>query len=454
MKLKGFALTFLLCIVLFSFLFFLWTRGRPKIQVTPEKAPLDVPVQITISNLAAHEQVTIEAYLKVKDDLILSSHAAFEADKNGRVNVTSQAPNSGSYHGIDPMGLFWSMTPTDKTITTMPLNKEEVVLNVFSKNKLLTQKKIYRLHVSPDVEKKEIREQGIVGTLFYPKNMKSGPGIIVVTGSSGGIPITISQLLASHGYTVLALAYFQTEGLPDKLENIPLEYFQNALLWFKKQPQVDRTRIALWGISYGGELILLLGSMFPEKMSAIVAYVPSSYVYGGIPEFNKPAWTYKNQPISFMPSPTTEEILNAVKEGKVPFHKGTVEDPHEPALLYLYGLQKFSESIEKSTIPVENIHCPILIFSGEDDKMWPSTLYGNRIMERLDQKRSTIERKHIHFPSAGHYFEIPYAPSICQPYYHPVVKFWCAMGGTAEGNARASSQSWQEALSFLKENLL
>jgi dienelactone hydrolase len=449
---KIFVLLPLIVMVLSCLTFFL-LRGNPKIQVNPTRALFDEPVEIIVSNLASHQQIIIEALRNEKDNSILLSRAVFEADDKGFVNVAAQSPVSGSYNGIDPMGLFWSMTLVDKATSHQTLQNDEVSLSVFSQDKLLAQKTIYRLPVSPDVEERDIHDQGVVGTLLYPKTMKSSPGIIVVTGSSGGIPKTLARLLASHGYAVLALGYFGVEGLPSNLENIPLEYFQNAMQWFKKQPQVNSDKVALLGGSYGGELVLLLASTFPKEMNAVVAYVPSGLVYGGIPEMNKPAWTYKSAPIPFMPFLATEEIFSAIKEGKVPFHKGTVEDPQQPTLLYLYGLEKFSDAIESSMIPVENIRCPILILSGEDDKLWPSTLYGNLVMERLEKRGSTIERKHIHFSGAGHLFELPYVPSAPRPYYHPIVKLWCTMGGTAEGNARAGKESWSETLSFLKQYL-
>jgi len=52
----------------------------------------------------------------------------------------------------------------------------------------------------------------------------------------------------------------------------------------------------------------------------------------------------------------------------------------------------FTQDIEAATIPVEKITCPILLISGEDDKMWPSTMFSNLVMECPDKKKSTIIR--------------------------------------------------------------
>ena len=455
---KTFFILLLLCTIIFLGFIFFWTRNRPKIQVTPEKALLDESVEISISALQPHEQITLEASCKGKDNNIWKSSATFKADENGIVSVAQQAPLSGSYTGIDPMGLFWSMMPTEKDpskntfMSLLSLNLSEVLLSVFSENKLRAQKIIHRLPVSPDVERKEIRDQGIVGTLFYPKNMKGSPGIIVIPGSGGGIPEYISQLLASHGYTVLALAYFGVEGLPKNLSLIPLEYFQKAMRWLKKQPQVDGNKIALCGHSRGGELVLLLASTFPGEMAAGVAFSAPSFVYGDFLPGKKSAWTYKNKPLPFMPYPSDQEIFKAAKEGHIIPHKGTIEDPFQDAEVFLYGMKKFNKIIKETAIPVENIRCPILILSGDDDKMWPAPVSGNLIIKRLESMGSKIKRKHVTYPNAGHnLFVFPYVPSIDLPV--PIASGWSLMGGTPEGNARAIKESWQEVLNFLKENL-
>jgi len=145
--------------------------------------------------------------------------------------------------------------------------------------------------------------------------------------------------------------------LPKNLSLIPLEYFQNAMRWLKKQPQVEGNKIGLIGQSRGAELVLLLASLFPGEMDACIAYSPCHLVYGDHLSEEKSAWTYKNKPMPFMPY--EQEIFEAAKEGHMTLHKGTIEDP---ILLYLYGMKKFSNSIEEATIPVENIRCRFLSF--------------------------------------------------------------------------------------------
>lgn len=64
------------------------------------------------------------------------------------------------------------------------------------------------------------------------------PGIIDLFGIIGGLIEFRASLLASHGFAVLALAYFAYEDLPDKLLETDLEYFEEAADFLLAHPKV------------------------------------------------------------------------------------------------------------------------------------------------------------------------------------------------------------------------
>src|SRR4029453_13407357 len=165
--------------------------------------------------------------------------------------------------------------------------------------------------------------------------------MIVLPGSQGGVPGPGNHPggLASHGYVVLALAYFNAGGLPPLLQNIPLEYFATAVEWLKSQPSVDPARIGVLGTSRGGELALLLGATYPSAFRVVVANVPSNVVWPGLSDDSAaPAWTLNGKPLA------------AVRGGR------------------------FTPS--EAEIPVERMNAPLLMFSGKDDKLWPSDVFA------------------------------------------------------------------------------
>ena len=154
-----------------------------------------------------------------------------------------------------------------------------------------------------------------------------------------------------------------------------------------------------------------------------------------------------------MPMLSHQEVLEGVKEGHITLHTGTIEDPILYIQFSLYRMKKISNKIKEiATILVENIRCPILIVSGNDDKQWLSPVSGKSIMERLDSMGSRIKRKYVNYPNAGnHLLTFPYRSSIDLPFIY--ASSWTIAGGTPEGNAHAVEQAWQELLRFLKETL-
>lgn len=64
------------------------------------------------------------------------------------------------------------------------------------------------------------------------------PGVIDLFGSGGGLCEYRASLLAGHGFAVLALAYFRFEDLPESLDVVHLEYFEEAVDFMLQHPKV------------------------------------------------------------------------------------------------------------------------------------------------------------------------------------------------------------------------
>ena len=341
---------------------------------------------------------------------------------------------TGSYSGVDPHGLFWSMQDTKE------VNKDNLMFDTFEATtvtfrvmrdgKLVAEKRQKRWRQKPGVTSTEIRDKGLVATFFKPQGNRPRPGIILVGGSGGGIgwQREIGAILASHNYTTLALAYFGMDGVPENLEKIPLEYFQTAMSWMMAQPSVDNKHLAVVGVSKGGELALLLGSYYPQ-LKAVAAYAPSSVVFQGIaPNYpNTSSWTLKGEELSFVPYAFSEKFQKSRK--LVDLYEASLEN---------------KEAYDKAAIRVEKIQGPILLISGKADALWPSTRMSNQITERLKQNKFRYAYTHISYENAGH--------GISRPGYFPTSDT-LRNGGTLQGNAHAQVKAWKELLSFLSKSL-
>lgn len=313
------------------------------------------------------------------------------------------------------------------------------------------------------MKKIEIKECGLVGNLYLPATqIDKLPCIILMSGSDGGmpganaIPEYFIESLVSNNFAVLALAYFGLPGLPSNLENINLEYFENAISWCQSQPQIKADLITLIGQSRGGELALILGTIFPEQIKAIVSYVPCNMRVGGATHPNQPAWIYKGMPLApylhgvssnDMTLSECDDLINTTKDTKIAPHENTAEDPFIVA--DLFKLRNMQTDHQLTEISVEKILCPLLLFSGGEDALWPSEYYCDKITERLDYYNSDIMRKHINYKNAGHGIFASRDGGI----YHSFGKFWCKLGGDSKSNEDAKKESMIELLKFLKLTL-
>ncbi|MES2987406.1 MAG: acyl-CoA thioester hydrolase/BAAT C-terminal domain-containing protein [Pseudomonadota bacterium] len=276
-----------------------------------------------------------------------------------------------------------------------------------------------------------VRDNGLVATWYPPASGKRGPVILVLGGSEGGEGggKRLGAALAKQGYGVLALAYFRAEGLPEQLQEVPLEYFSKAIAWLKAQPLADAKHIGLYGISKGGEAALLIASREPA-IRAVVAAVPSSVVWQGINFANyndvKSTFSLSGQPVPYLAYDTSAPFTG-------------IFDLYERSL-------KFAGAHPEAVIPVETINGPLLLLSAKSDALWPSAAMGDQVIARLDAKGFKFRHEHIAYPDAGH-------GAMSPPNGSGNNAGAANMGGTEAGNGFARADSWARIAAFFKASI-
>ncbi len=234
-------------------------------------------------------------------------------------------------------------------------------------------------------------------TQFYPatgsdiNDTHKHPIIFLFGGSEGGIwrdQAHETSDLQHLGYHVVHMGYFGMEGLPQSLSRIDLGAFQKVLDHYKQLPNVDRNGIALLGVSKGGELALLLASLYPD-IHTVVAVVPSHVAFqaSDVTLSQHASWRYNGKEVPFVPYPRLSWATL----------KGVLDGEHYRQM-HLEAL-KNREAVERARIKVENIHGNIYLLSAKYDQMWPSTQMCEAIVERLKQKGFPYTYKHVIFES-------------------------------------------------------
>lgn len=404
--------------------------------VTPDTSFVDEKVTIKIKGLESNQVGRLKLSVIDSKKMYWESSACFKADKNGEINVNSQAPLVGSsYTGIHQMGPFWSLKP--KKISSFNFNTDLNYIVSFETDINKIERKIFRKKSCTNVNfyKRSIRTH-IVADLYLHKGNKKKPAIILLGGSGGNFQSEKAKYLVSKGYNVLDLKYFGAEKLPENLENIPLEYLHRAVIWLKNQSTVDISKIALMGRSKGAEYALLYASKYND-ICALISEVGSSVTWSSKRYFTS-SWKYQGKS---MPR-AKGGIIEAIRYIK------SIDNKAVSQLPYMLNAFENTKRIQKSLIQVENIKCPILLISGEDDMQWPSTMMSNQIKSRAEEYQFKYEINHHAYKNAGHQFDaLPYVPQVDFSNY----RTWKS-GGDFQGNALASIDSWNRIFSFLNRH--
>lgn len=284
-----------------------------------------------------------------------------------------------------------------------------------------------------------VRENGLVATYLRPKGEAVLPAVIVVGGSEGGLrgAEALAYRFAEKGWGALAVAYFGKDNLPPQLANIPLEYFDPAVTWLKRQPLLRADGLALVGASRGGELALLLAAHNPA-FTRVVAITPSHVVWGPVGAFTDKsisAWTLGRKPLPYV-SHVREPDYSAKP------YRGTPD--------FLADLRQ-AALVEAAAIPVEKIQGAVLFLSGEDDQVWPSTLMARLAMKRLAAAKHPYRFEHVSFPSAGHLITPGSDPGLIEA-KHPTGVVM-AFGGNKPANRVAQEQGWARIMEFLRADI-
>ena len=409
------------------------TQGLgPRIVLSATDVSIDEPVDIAVRGMAPGQTVRLD--LTLERQRTYKARAWFRADGLGRVQVARTAPLRGSYQGVDAMGLFWSAVP----VSTSPPNRnrwiERVHLDAFVAGHEVAQADLVRHHLDARVRVTPVRQFALVGTMFQAPGHQPRATLVVLGGSEGGVEGAEDRAaaFASHGYNALAVAYFDPvrslgTGLPPALTLIPLEYFARAINWLRHQPSVDANRLGIVGGSKGAELALLLASRHPE-LKAVVAYAPSSAAWTStnVADFGRSSWSERGQPVPF--------LIPRINVGP------TANDWYLAALA--------DPNAARGAIPIERANGAVILISGKDDQLWPSSYMACQLMGRL--RAHPLPHRHLDYDGAGHVIVTPYQPTTDRAV---IPGTGIPLGGNPVDAARADRDHWPKVLRFLHDNL-
>ena len=238
------------------------------------------------------------------------------------------------------------------------------------------------------IRAEEVKEDGFYGRYYSDHPSQPVPAVILIGGGHWG-DYWASEF-AKQGYVGLSLPYTREEGLPQLPEEIPLEYFAQAINWLKTQEDVDPDHVLVMGASKNSEIALSVASLYPQLVGGAIAYAPSSVSWSNtVLPFNspelKPSLTFRGEDVPYL---TMERV------------QGNEGNKIDTYAYWNAGLEK--DSMNLAAIKVEQINGPVLLLSGKADEVWPSSKMADQIEIRLKTNSFAFPFYNLQYEGAGH----------------------------------------------------
>uniref|UniRef100_A0A8C7XSY5 Acyl-coenzyme A thioesterase 4-like n=1 Tax=Oryzias sinensis TaxID=183150 RepID=A0A8C7XSY5_9TELE len=398
-------------------------RPAPLLTATPVRTLVDEQACIKASFLPSNHPVTVCARMRSDEGDLWQSFAHYNTNSRGTFDLNSDLSVGGSYSGCEPMGLFWSMQPAPGERDGLRLRKKcvespyTVHISLLEGHVSPNQEPVKELaavtaerwYMAPGVKRQEIRQNGLVGTLFIPPGPGPFPAMLDMWGMGGGLPEYRSSLFASRGYASFCLAYVGHKDLPGPPNTINVRdsYFQAAFQFLQDHSHIAADKVGIVGLSYGCYLTFHTATLAGVKPACLI----------GI-----------NGPVG-----SSREILRS--------------------LLSLKHILCILQILMKPLVlmQLEEITCPLMYIVGEDDLSVLSI--ENADLETLRAAGKSHLFTRLSYPGAGHLIEPPYSPMSRATFIFFSCSVMTVWGGHPAPHAAAQEDAWKKMLEFMELNL-
>uniref|UniRef100_A0A3Q1FBZ3 BAAT/Acyl-CoA thioester hydrolase C-terminal domain-containing protein n=1 Tax=Acanthochromis polyacanthus TaxID=80966 RepID=A0A3Q1FBZ3_9TELE len=305
---------------------------------------------VKVAGLRSKQLVTMRARSTDDKGVMFSSSATYRADGSGQIHLDRDPSLSGSYVGVEPMGLLWSMKPDTlhtcfrKTHLQMP---HIVTLSVHDKedNRMLAEVTNKRYLIGDGVSRIPKKEGNIC---VFATRLVTLLSVFFMTSL---LFEKRACLLANKGFVVLSIMH--------------LDHFEEAVNFLKWHSKVGSKGIGVISRSKGGDIALSIAA-FVSGFEAVVCIGCNANVFFPL---------YYNKRLLLQP------ILSCYKK-LISSVSGTVNDK--------YILDNHLEENNDALIPTELAKGQFLFVASEDDLSWDSKTYMDQMVERLKLLRVVL----------------------------------------------------------------
>ncbi|XP_068197419.1 acyl-coenzyme A thioesterase 6-like isoform X2 [Antennarius striatus] len=388
----------------------------------------DEPVQVKVTRLRSRQVVTMRARSTDERGVVFSSSATYRADDRGEVDLNKHPSLGGSYVGVEPMGLLWSLKAEalhqyfqkgkslKPHVVTISAHDEE-------EGRVLAEATNERLLLGDGVTRLPVNEGNINGVLFTPPGAGPFPAVLDLNTL---LSEKRAALLANKGFAVLALCVFNVKVTNTK--EIHLDHFQEGIDFLQRQPKVGGQGVGVLSRSKASDIALSLSAFVPAVKACV--WINGCNANTVVPLH------YKNH-----------QIFSSAR-----FDPSSVIHTESGAYILKFAFANpLAEDNKESLIPIEQAKAQLLFVASEDDMCWNSKAYMDEMVERLKHhEKNNFES--VCYPRAGHMLEPPYGPYCrsCPAGTYPYQALW---GGEPSGHVAAEVHLWKKIQEFFRVHL-
>lgn len=415
-----------------------------KLSVQPSRALVDEKFQIMVQKAVPGSQLTIRSHHHSEDKHDWEAFGHYVCDSTGALNLTEDPSLGGTYEGVEPMGLLWSLRPVPGSKPGLRMRKRsvetplEVTVSVyqghlsegFSEHRTLATVVVERWYMAPGVQRIPVTEYSLTATLFLPPGPGPFPAVLDLWGGGGNLVEYRASLLASNGFAALALDYLTNELTKTTGKMMENDYFEAAYKFLEQHPQIAGSRIAMWGLSFGTTMTLKMAVYSKVvKLKCAVSYSGSHIqpVNGSVKEI-----------LDYMHEKRENTRISENQE--VIWRDLILPVPKDPAF----------------KVDMGRLQCPLLVVVGLDDQNWPAYESAMDMKAMMEEAGNSHLLTLLTYPNTGHLIEPPYTPHFRTSIFRAVQTRDLVMvlwGGETAAHSRAQEDAWRKTLQFLKEHL-
>ncbi|XP_071486798.1 acyl-coenzyme A amino acid N-acyltransferase 1-like [Diadema antillarum] len=422
----------------------------PEIHASPRRGLNDEALDIRAVGLEPHQRVHLKAHVYTESGKYrFESTAEYRADANGEIKVAEDPSLGGSYTGVEPMGLIWSLEPAPEIAHKYPRLIKRDIKRPFAytfelvdeRKTVMSSTSVERTYLADYVERQLINHGVAEGCLYLPKKKGSSDPLPVILDVRGGVPFLVEDrpsLMASHGFATISVNYFlklmDKKIVMNKAKYFDLQIFLDIFDFIAKHPRLDVNRVAVASSCLGGVLSLSAAAWLDVPIRCLTATGCVDLL--------------------------AYEIGLRLPDGKLiePYDSRAHYEVVEKDGTYVWQLESFDafDNLEGDfIIPVERIKCPMVFFTVGDDQYIPSYKRMMKMKERIEKAGNGHLLEVVHLEGAGHFIDAPYLPLCRQANMDPNLPYPVngVFGGEPQQHAYGISAAWRKTINYFRDKL-